>query len=95
MNIKDLLPVGSVILLKGATKKMMIFGIKQLDEKDPGKEYDYAGVPYPEGNVGSDVQYLFNHSDIGMVAFRGYEDEERETFISMLEDYYNNLDNQE
>ena len=38
MNIKDLLPVGSVILLKGATKKMMIFGIKQLDEKNPEKE---------------------------------------------------------
>ena len=90
MSIKDLLPIGSVVLLKGATKKMMIFGIKQLDEKNPEIEYDYSGVPYPEGNVGTDAQYLFNHSDIGMVAFRGYEDEEREEFINILDDYYKN-----
>jgi len=90
MEIRNLLPIGSVVLLKGAMKKMMIFGIKQLDEKNPETEYDYSGVPYPEGNVGTDTQYLFNHSDIGMVCFRGFEDEEREEFINILEDYYRN-----
>lgn len=89
MNIKDLLPIGSVVLLKGAAKKMMIFGIKQVDETTQ-TEYDYSGVPYPEGNIGTDGQYLFNHSDIGMVAFRGFEDEEREEFINILDDFYKN-----
>ena len=90
MNINDLLPIGRVVLLKDATKKMMIFGIKQLDEENPEIEYDYSGVPYPEGNVGTEAQYLFNHEDIGMVSFRGYEDEEREEFINILDDFYKN-----
>ena len=32
--VKNVKNIGSIVLLKGATKKMMIFGIKQLDEKN-------------------------------------------------------------
>ena len=31
-NIRELLPIGSVVLLKEGTKKAMIFGIKQTDK---------------------------------------------------------------
>lgn len=94
MNIKDLLPIGSIVLLKGATKKMMIFGIKQMDEKNPEMEYDYSGVPYPEGNIGTAAQYLFNHSDIEVEVFKGYEDEERAEFIEIIDNFYKNGMNQ-
>ena len=90
MEIRDLLPIGSIVLLKGATKKLMVFGVKQLDESNPEKEFDYSGVPYPEGNFGAQAQYLFDHKDIGMVCFRGFEDEERDKFLVMLDDYYKN-----
>ena len=60
MNVKDLLPIGSVIQLKGAEKRLMVFGVRQTDRSDK-KEYDYIGVLYPEGNIGEQGQFLFNH----------------------------------
>lgn len=86
--IKDLLPIGSVILLKNAQKKLMIYGIKQLDTNNPEVEYDYIGVFYPEGNMGPDYQFLFNHEDIDTVYFEGYRTEERDEFIREIAKAY-------
>ncbi len=86
-NIRELLPIGSVVLLKEGKKKAMIFGIKQTD-KASGKEYDYIGVVYPEGNLGEQLQFFFQHENIDQVFFRGYEDEERSSFIEKLAAYY-------
>lgn len=86
--IKDLLPIGSVVLLKEGRKRIMIFGIKQAGEKTPEVEYDYVGVMYPEGNMGLEYQFLFNRQDIDQVFFRGFEDEERTEFIQKLSEVY-------
>lgn len=88
-NIRELLPIGSVVLLKEGKKKAMIFGIKQTD-KASGKEYDYIGVVYPEGNLGEQLQFFFQHENIDQVFFRGYEDEDRSSFIEKLAAYYDN-----
>lgn len=88
-NIRELLPIGSVVLLKEGKKKAMVFGIKQTD-KASGKEYDYIGVVYPEGNLGEQLQFFFQHENIDQVFFRGYEDEERNSFIEKLAAYYDN-----
>lgn len=90
MKINELLPIGSVVLLQKAEKRLMIVGIKQIDAEGKGKEYDYLGVLYPEGHMGEDFQYLFNHEDIDEVIFKGYEDYERESFIKKLSELYNN-----
>lgn len=86
--IKDLLPIGSIVLLKEGKKKLMVAGIKQTDVSDLKQEYDYLGLLYPEGSIGENFQYLFNHEDINEVFFRGYEDEEREVFIGKLSEIY-------
>ena len=86
--MKDLLPVGSIVLLKEATKKLMIIGILQVKPSEE-KIYDYLGVPYPEGYVGADNNFLFNHSDINDVIFSGYTNPERDIFINALEVIYN------
>ena len=86
--MEDLLPVGSVVLLKEATKKLMIIGILQVKPSEE-KLYDYLGVPYPEGFVGADNNFLFNHSDINDVIFTGYTNPEREIFIKALDILYN------
>ena len=39
--VKDLLPIGSVVMLRDAEKPLMIFGIKQLDTDNSDVEYDY------------------------------------------------------
>lgn len=87
--IRDLLPIGSIVLLKNAKKNLMIYGIKQLDSQTPDIEYDYIGVLYPEGNMGKEFQFLFNHDDIDKVIFEGYHDEEREKFIAEIAKAYN------
>lgn len=87
MDIKELLPIGSVVLLEGGKKRVMIYGIKQTDQ-DTQEEYDYIGVVYPEGNMGQGTQFLFNHDKIVEVFFKGYNDEERQDFIQRLADYY-------
>ena len=46
---KELLPIGSVVLLRDAMKKLMIIGIKPVKADEPDKMYDYIGVLYPEG----------------------------------------------
>ena len=89
MDIRQLLPIGSVVLLKGGRKKVMIYGVKQTD-KSSGIEYDYISVLYPDGNMGEAGQFLFNHSDIDEIYFRGCEDEERDRFIDKLARFYEN-----
>jgi hypothetical protein len=86
--VKDLLPIGSIIRLKGGKKRLMIYGIKQVDQGDEDKEYDYVGVCYPEGNMGLNTQYLFDNIDIEELYFRGYEDDERAEFMKKLDEYY-------
>ena len=88
MKVKDLLPVGSIVLLKDGEKRLMVNGIMQMDTSGTGKNYDYVGVLYPEGHIGEGFQYLFNHEDINEIIFRGFEDEERFIFLQKLEQLY-------
>lgn len=88
--MEKLLPNGSIILLKGGNKRLMIYGRKQLitDEEQGTMEetmYDYLGVPYPEGYINQEYTYVFNHSDIIDIVFHGYEDEEEDEFQKILE----------
>lgn len=92
MNIKDLLPIGSIVILKDGEQPLMIYGIMQSDGNSglfkKTKEYDYVSVPYPQGNLGPGMTFLFNHKDIKEIIFRGYEDEERTKFLNELSNQY-------
>lgn len=86
--IRELLPIGSVVLLKEAVKPVMIFGIKQVDIENQSQEYDYIAVLYPEGNIGEKFQYMFNHSDIDKILYRGYDSEELQEFLNKIAKAY-------
>lgn len=86
-NVKDLLPIGSVVRLKEGKKRVMVFGVKQTS-KGSDEEHDYIGVIYPEGNMGEELQFFFDHDSIEEVVFRGYEDQERNNFINLLAKFY-------
>ena len=88
MRIKDLLPIGSIVLLKDGEKRLMINGIMQSDASANGQECDYLGILYPEGHIGDQFQYLFNHEDIREIVFRGFEDSERVEFLEKLAHLY-------
>lgn len=86
--MKDILPVGTVVLLKGATKKTVIMGILQVNEEEENKLYEYLGVPYPEGYMGRGTTYLFNREDINDIVFTGYDNPERQGFLELVEQIY-------
>lgn len=88
MEQKELfLPIGSVVKLKGAEKRVMIYGIMQVaSSEEPRKIYDYVGVIYPEGNVSADEQLFFNDADIERVDFYGFSDYERQKFMEEVKE---------
>ncbi len=84
--IKDrFLPVGSVVLLKGGTKRVMITGFCSIDNNNKEVLYDYTGCLYPEGIINSNEICLFNNDQIERVDFRGYSDKEEMDFKEGLE----------
>ncbi len=83
------LPIGTIALLKGGTKKVMIIGYKAVvtEKKEDGEketEWDYSGCIYPEGMLSSDQLLLFDHSQISEIFFKGFEDEESNKFHETL-----------
>lgn len=90
-NVNDYLPIGTIVVLKNGSKKLMIYGIIQSNPEKPEVEYDYIGVPYPEGNLGGEFQYLFYHKDIKEIFFNGFEDIDRQIFIGNLSDFYEKM----
>lgn len=79
-----LLPIGSVVRIKGAEKLMMLFGVLQKSPSMDERVFDYIAVPYPEGRYDPRLDICFDHKDVEEVIFRGYEDDgdERKAFIA-------------
>lgn len=78
------LPVGTVVLLKGAKKRLMITGFCSFDEGKRDKAYDYTGCLYPEGIISSKQMALFNHDQIEKIFHLGLQDEEEKVFKQRL-----------
>lgn len=87
-RIREFLPIGSVVMLSGAQKALMIYGVAQTDS-ETDIEYDYIGVLWPEGNISADTQFMFNQADVEDVLYRGYDTPERVAFLDGLVDFYN------
>lgn len=79
-----LLPVGTVVLLKESTKRVMIVGVCQQGVSDK-KIYDYAGVVFPEGYISSDKLFLFNNDQIQQIFAVGYQDVEQLEFLKKVD----------
>ncbi|NLU51566.1 MAG: DUF4176 domain-containing protein [Clostridiaceae bacterium] len=71
----EYLPIGSVVRLIGGTKKLMIYGRKQI-QVGTNKKWDYVGCLYPEGHLSEKYNVFFNHNEIEEIYFKGYEDDE-------------------
>lgn len=85
-NKKEILPIGSVVLLDGGTKKVMITGFCSISAEDRTKVYDYSGCMYPEGFLDSNQVCLFNHEQIKEIFFLGYENDEEKEFKKVIEE---------
>ena len=81
--MKEYLPIGTVVLLKNGSKKVMIYGRKQIATEN-GQEFDYVACLYPEGKIKDDYTFLFNNENIDKIIFKGYSDEEEVEFQKVL-----------
>ncbi len=70
------LPIGTVVLLKKGTKKLMITGYCVEAENKKNKMYDYRGCPLPEGIMETNGVALFDHSQIKEICHIGFENPE-------------------
>lgn len=84
------LPVGTVVMLKNGSKRVMINGFCTMDANHPEKVYDYSGVLFPEGSLSSDQTLLFDHNQIIRVDHLGLEDEEEIEFKTKLKEILEN-----
>ena len=84
---RNFLPIGSVVLLRGGDKRLVICGrIQVMDGSD--RIYDYSGCLYPEGIMGQDSMYFFDQDDIEIIYFIGFQDQEE---LSYRLDYLEQL----
>lgn len=84
------LPLGSVVMLKGASKRLMVTGFCTMAADDEsGVMFDYSGCMYPEGVISSDQTALFNHDQIERVYHLGLVDEEEKSFKTKLNQLIN------
>lgn len=85
------LPIGSVVLLNGGEKKIMVTGFCSIAEDDKTRVYDYSGCIYPEGYLSSNQICLFDHNQIEEIYFIGYENEEETNFKKQLDKVFDDF----
>ena len=85
MNREKYLPIGSVVLLKDAKKRVMITGFAAKGKETGDKMFDYMGCLYPEGVISTDKNLLFDHKDIQQIYAIGYSDDEQKRFMGVLD----------
>jgi len=79
----ELLPIGSVVMLEGGDKRLMIYGILQTNGEN-NTNYDYLGCLYPEGYIDIEHIFMFNHKDIIRIDHTGLADGEHQEFRTKL-----------
>lgn len=85
------LPIGTVVLLKDAKKRIMITGFAVKVNDSSNKIFDYIGCLYPEGVISLTRALLFNHEQIDKVFFVGYNDSEWNNIKPNLENMVKSL----
>lgn len=79
----DILPVGSVLTLKGSPSKVMVVGYGPVDSKKKWY-FEYLGVGYPGGCGDKNDTIMFDGHMIETVVFYGYTDEKTTAVCNAL-----------
>lgn len=92
-NYDKYLPIGTVVMLRGGTKRAMITGFCSVSGDNKDKVFDYSGCLYPEGFISSDRTLLFDHSQIEKIYYLGLIDEEEKKFKEKLKEMLKTMNN--
>lgn len=93
MNNEKYLPIGTVVLLKEAKKRIMITGFCTYADQEKTKLYDYVGCLYPEGYISVNKTLLFDHDQIDKIYYMGLIDDEEIEFKKVLKEIEKELIN--
>ena len=77
------LPLGSVVTLENATKKIMIIGYLPLSNDNV--VYDYNACTFPEGVLDANKTLAFNHDQIKEINHLGFDNDEAKSFNKGIE----------
>jgi len=78
--MEKVLPMGSIVYLKGGNQKVMILNRgPQVEIKNQRQLFDYSAAVYPMGLSPEKIIY-FNSKNIDKVLFEGFSDEEEVRF---------------
>lgn len=84
-EMRDLLPLGSVVRLTGADALVMVMGFAPDSD---GVQADYLGVPCPMGLASDDGALAFDADAVAEVVFRGYWDDEADAGLAAVRRYH-------
>ena len=90
---KQLLPLGSVVLLEEGLQKLIIVGRGAIYKDQATQEEvfaDYTGALYPSG-MDPESTIFFQHDKIDKILFEGYRDEEEERFLELYAQWEQSL----
>ncbi len=84
-NIRDFLPIGSIVKLTATgNKKYLIFRLSANEPKGRDQVFDYMAVDYPEGTLVDETTIYFNHNEISEIVHIGYVDDDYKDYIDMI-----------
>lgn len=84
MDNNKYLPLGSIVLLKGGKRKIMITGYGMKTEEKKDKVYDYNACLYPEGTLSSNNTLVFDHDQIETIFHLGFKDEDGKEYLDRV-----------
>ena len=80
------LPIGTIVLLKGGIKRLMITGFCVSSQEKQDEVWDYVGCLYPEGVLSTGTNCVFDHTQISKVIYMGLSDDEEKNFKKLLKE---------
>lgn len=84
------LPIGTVVLLENANKRLMIVGYQRKKAQGDDKVYDYCGCLYPEGFMTPNEAAVFDHSQIDRIIAMGFQNQVQANFSERLKTVIHN-----
>ena len=89
-RITRVLPIGSVVTLKGDSTRLMIVGYL-VENKETGKMYDYCACVFPSGLDINNI-ILFNIEDVDVVFFVGYQNKKSIFSTKLIKECIDKID---
>ena len=84
VSYEKVLPIGTVVLLEGASQRLMIVGYQRKSAQGGDEVYDYCGCPYPQGYISPEKTAIFNHDKIARIYAMGLQNDEEILFEQRL-----------